>query len=86
MKCPLVGDLAEDGVPVSVMCRVLQIARQPYYRWLAHPPSNQGHFTTGGKTAEQQPSRPELAHFSGLSVLMALDRLVSGGGGADLTH
>ena len=29
---------------------------------------------------------PELAHFSGLSGLVALDRLVSGGGGADLTH
>lgn len=29
---------------------------------------------------------PELAHFSGLSGLVALDRLVSGGGGVDLTH
>ena len=37
MKYPLVRDLAEDGVPVSVTCRVLKIARQPYYQWLANP-------------------------------------------------
>ncbi len=30
-------DLAADGVPVVVTCRVLGIARQPYYRWLAEP-------------------------------------------------
>lgn len=31
-------ELAEDGkVPVSVTCRVLKLARQPYYRWLADP-------------------------------------------------
>jgi putative transposase len=29
--------LAEDGIPVTVTCRVLKIARQPYYRWLAAP-------------------------------------------------
>ncbi len=26
-----------DGVPVAVTCRVLKLARQPYYRWLANP-------------------------------------------------
>ncbi|MFD5475199.1 hypothetical protein [Streptomyces sp. NPDC127105] len=26
-----------DGVPVTVTCRVLKLARQPYYRWLGHP-------------------------------------------------
>ena len=31
---PLVRELADDGVPVTVTCRVLKIARQPYYRWL----------------------------------------------------
>ena len=30
-------ELAADGVPVVVTCRVLKLARQPYYRWLAHP-------------------------------------------------
>lgn len=37
MSYPLVRDLAADGIPVSVTCRVLKIARQPYYRWLASP-------------------------------------------------
>ena len=26
-----------DGIPVAVTCRVLKLARQPYYRWLANP-------------------------------------------------
>ena len=30
-------ELAADGIPVAVTCRVLNIARQPYYRWLAAP-------------------------------------------------
>lgn len=37
MIYPLVRELAADGVPVAVTCRVLKIARQPYYRWLASP-------------------------------------------------
>ena len=28
------SELAADGVPVAVACRVLGLARQPYYRWL----------------------------------------------------
>lgn len=31
------SELAGDGIPVAVTCRVLKLARQPYYRWLAHP-------------------------------------------------
>ena len=34
MRYPLVLELADDGIPVTVTCRVLKIARQPYYRWL----------------------------------------------------
>ncbi|MFF5030126.1 IS3 family transposase [Streptomyces collinus] len=34
---PLVKELAVDGVPVTVTCRVLKLARQPYYRWLDQP-------------------------------------------------
>ncbi|MGK3945297.1 DDE-type integrase/transposase/recombinase, partial [Streptomyces caeruleatus] len=30
-------ELAVDGVPVTVACRVLKLARQPYYRWLGKP-------------------------------------------------
>ena len=37
MMYPLVRELAVDGIPVAVTCRVLKIARQPYYRWLAGP-------------------------------------------------
>ena len=37
MIYPLVRELAVDGIPVAVTCRVLKLARQPYYRWLARP-------------------------------------------------
>ncbi|WP_460850419.1 IS3 family transposase, partial [Nocardioides ultimimeridianus] len=37
MMYPLVRELAVDGIPVTVTCRVLKIARQPYYRWLQAP-------------------------------------------------
>lgn len=37
MIYPLVRELAADGVAVAVTCRVLKLARQPYYRWLAAP-------------------------------------------------
>ena len=40
MIYPLVSELAADGIPVTVTCRVLKIARQPYYRWLANPVSD----------------------------------------------
>lgn len=40
MIYPLVRELAVDGVPVTVTCRVLQVARQPYYRWLRRPVSD----------------------------------------------
>jgi hypothetical protein len=32
-----VKEPAVDGVPVTVACRVLKLARQPYYRWLDQP-------------------------------------------------
>jgi putative transposase len=32
-----VKELAADRIPVAVTCRVLKLARQPYYRWLADP-------------------------------------------------
>ncbi len=41
MMYPLVRELAAADaphrVPVAVTCRVLNLARQPYYRWLASP-------------------------------------------------
>ena len=44
MMYPLVRELAAKDapirVPVTVTCRVLKIARQPYYRWLTAPVSD----------------------------------------------
>ncbi|MCZ0989134.1 IS3 family transposase [Streptomyces diastatochromogenes] len=34
---PLVKELATGGIPVTVTCRALKLARQPYYRWLDRP-------------------------------------------------
>jgi putative transposase len=34
---PLVRELADDGIPVTVSCRVLDLARSAYYRWLDEP-------------------------------------------------
>jgi len=35
-----VKELAADGIPVQVSCRVLKLSRQPYYRWLRSPVSD----------------------------------------------
>lgn len=37
MMFPLVREMAVDGVPVTVTCRVLDLCRQQYYRWLDQP-------------------------------------------------
>lgn len=37
MIYPLVEELAADGIPVTVTCGVLKIARQPFYRWKRRP-------------------------------------------------
>ena len=37
MMFPLVRELAGDGVPVTVTCRVLKLCRQQYYRWVDEP-------------------------------------------------
>jgi transposase InsO family protein len=37
MMFPLVRDLADDGIPVTVTCRVLKLCRAQYYRWLEEP-------------------------------------------------
>ncbi|WP_434739332.1 IS3 family transposase [Micromonospora sp. SH-82] len=39
MMYPLVGDLAADGIPVAVTCRVLGFSKQAYYAWRADPVS-----------------------------------------------
>jgi putative transposase len=40
MMYPLVRELAEDGIPVTVTCRVLHFTPQAYYKWRANPVSD----------------------------------------------
>ena len=40
MTYPLVRDLAADGIPVTVACRVLKFSPQAFYAWCAHPVSD----------------------------------------------
>jgi putative transposase len=37
MRYPLVRDLAADGVPVAVTCRVLGFSKQAFYQWCRDP-------------------------------------------------
>jgi transposase InsO family protein len=37
MMYPLVRELAVDGIPVAVTCRVLGFSKQGYFKWLANP-------------------------------------------------
>ena len=37
MIYPLVTDLAAEGIPVAVTCRVLGFSKQGYYRWRTNP-------------------------------------------------
>jgi putative transposase len=39
MMYPLVLDLAADGIPVAVTCRVLGFSKQAFYQWKAQPVS-----------------------------------------------
>jgi putative transposase len=39
MMYPLVLDLAADGIPVAVTCRVLGFSKQAFYAWTARPVS-----------------------------------------------
>jgi hypothetical protein len=39
MMYPLVPDLADDGIPVTVTCRVLGCSKRAFYKWRADPVS-----------------------------------------------
>ena len=55
---PLVSELAADGIPVAVTCRVLKLARQPYYRWRANPGHRRrDHRGLPGQRAVRRPQR-----------------------------
>jgi len=38
-RCGLVADLAAEGIPVNVSCRVLKVSAAGYYNWRKRPPS-----------------------------------------------
>ena len=40
MRYPLVRDLAAEGIPVAVTCRVLGFSKQAFYKWCAQPVSD----------------------------------------------
>jgi len=40
MRFPLVLDLAADGIPVAVTCRVLGFSKQAFYAWKKNPVSD----------------------------------------------
>jgi len=42
MKYPLVRELAADGFPVTVTCRILKFSPQGYYQRLARPVTSRG--------------------------------------------
>ena len=59
---PLVSELAADGIPVTVTCRVLKLARQPYYRWLADPVTDAElvEALPGERDVRRPPRRPRV--------------------------
>ncbi|MCD2147547.1 hypothetical protein [Gordonia paraffinivorans] len=52
-------ELAADGIPVAVSCRVLKLSRQPYYRWLNDP------VTTADRVEAQRANALFDAHRDG---------------------
>ena len=50
MRYPLVRDLAADGIPVAVTCRVLGFSKQAFYKWNRQP----GHRSRLGRRASDQ--------------------------------
>ena len=80
MIYPLVRELAAPNapirVPVAVTCRVLKIARQPCYRWLAEPVTerewNEAHLVNALIDAHVED--PEFGHR--LETLLGERRLV----------
>ena len=65
MIYPLVRELAVDGIPVTVACRVLGFSTQAFYRWCANPVTQRdwddAHFTNAAWDACRWPR--ESAHW-----------------------
>jgi putative transposase len=43
MTYPLVADLADEGIAVALICRVLGFSKQAYFKWRARPCSDRDH-------------------------------------------
>ncbi|MEC5149885.1 hypothetical protein RCH22_001526 [Cryobacterium psychrotolerans] len=58
MMYPLVRELAVDGVPVMVTCRVLKFSKQAFYQWLRNPVTQRdwddAHLTNAAWDAHQE--------------------------------
>jgi len=52
---PLVRELAVDGIPVAVTCRVLGFTKQAYFKWRARPVTDRdwedAHLINAGATS-----------------------------------
>lgn len=59
---PLVSELVADGIPVAVSLRVLELSRQPYYRWRKQT----GHHQRAGRGLPGQ--RPVHRAYGGSRV------------------
>jgi putative transposase len=59
MRYPLVGDLAADGIPVVVTCRVLGLSTQAFYAWKKDPVTDRecddAHLINAARRASRRP-------------------------------
>lgn len=77
MKYPLVRELAVDGIPVTVTCRVLKFSSQGYYKWLKSPLSARDYenaYLTNASLDAHHVRIPEFPYTqSGVSVHVSVE-------------
>ena len=75
-------ELATGGIPVTLTCRVLKLARQPYYRWLERPVTDAEfqRATRANALFDAHREDPEFGHR-----FLADEARVAGSGMADRT-
>lgn len=89
---PLVRELAVDGIPVTVTCRVLTLCRAQYYRWLSEPSPTVSPRRPASPTRSSTPT--EMTPSSGIGswptrsalVIIQTWRIGSCGGSAATTR
>ena len=84
MTYPLVRDLAVDGIPVTVTCRVLKFSTQAFYAWCADPVSERDLVDAYAMNAAFEVHRDDpgfgyrfIADELAAAGLLSLDRIVS---------